>query len=124
MKRWTVKDFAKLSPDEQLLEIAKANIEMYGTITPPVEASLHIKDKVCSKCKTRGHVLRDFGVMVGSDGITRPQGWCKSCRNAENYHVRPSAVTIPKAIAGKLTPQERKELMEAFAAEKGHKKDS
>lgn len=84
--RMSVTEFNKLSKEEQLLEIAKANIERYRSLTPPPEVVLQTLNATCPKCGHEGPVAKDFGTKRGADGKVRAQSWCRSCRNSKNSH--------------------------------------
>lgn len=93
----TAREFKKLSREEQLLEVAKRNLEAYGTITPPPEVVYQSQDATCSRCGHTGPVMKDFGMRRSPNGRMYVSYPCKNCRGVKPYiPVRKSTKTEGK----------------------------
>lgn len=81
----TTKKFGDLTTEEMLIAAARENIRLYGTLTPPYEALLPVMQATCPRCEHTGNVLKDFGLKT-VEGQSRPQSWCRNCRNGREAH--------------------------------------
>ncbi len=93
----------KLTDKEILLNLeeARKNLELFGTVEPPVEALWATQEMKCPHCKEWKNVAREFGFRRRtSDGRQVPQAWCKACKNSPASH--PSRNGLPlKTLQGR-----------------------
>lgn len=72
--------FDGLTENEQMIAVAKANLEAYGSLTAPREIQLTVLEKTCPRCGRKGAALTMFGVKIVRD-IAKVQTWCRDCRS-------------------------------------------
>lgn len=118
----TSEPFANLSRDEQLLEVARANLKQYGSIAPPPEIALRVQTATCKNCGKTGSVGELFGIKKQRGKVLR-QSWCRACRGSKAAHPgregKPLKKLSKKAAAARLSPEEQKTLNRLLAKAKG-----
>lgn len=86
-----------LKDRELLLSIARASIDLFGSVKPVIgllsggipPASEDARDwtrvkKVCPQCQVEKPIMPGFGLKLFR-GKMHPQSWCRGCRGAKDY---------------------------------------